>query len=58
MNPYPRQNIRDRFFHIILHIMCIIRISYKLLIGKILYEDFKNRLKFFRDGIIRSVLRK
>ena len=58
MNYGLHKNLRDRFFHITLHLGCILRISYKFLTGTVLYKDFKYKLKFFRDGIIRSILKK
>jgi len=55
----PRYNgFGERITHIYYHSQCIIKITQRFLKGKLLYSEYKNRLKFFRDGILRSLFGK
>lgn len=51
MNHYP---VKRRIIHFFLHSICILRITYQLILGKIDRKIYKEKINFFIQGILRS----
>ena len=51
MNDYP---LKKRISHFILHTICIVKISCQIVFNKINKKTYKEKIKFFIQGIIRT----